>query len=230
MILGTLMQRRGAVEAMTDVLAKVNVSVDSAKLISRWLSAAGHDDAKLTTALRSVMGIEAGKPIPYSEQFVRTLAREVQAAGDAEAGSAVFAASLTNCAACHRIKSRTAEHDAFVNGSFAKGPDLTSVAAGLPLELIIEAIVWPQRQIKEGYEMTTLWLDNGRTVSGYLLAESGKTISIRDLSTGKILEIPADTVEERAKVGSAMPAGFTHTLTRQELRDLARYLSERKSP
>ena len=93
------------------------------------------------------------------------------------------------------------------------------------MELIIESVVWPKRQIKEGFEMTTLLTDDGRAFSGYLTSESNGVVGLRDLATGKVREIPADSIEERINNGTAMPSGFTNSLTRKELRDLISYLA-----
>ena len=110
--------------------------------------------------------------------------------------------------------------------AFSKGPDLTSVAAGLQLELIIESVIWPDRQIKEGYESTTLSTDDGRTFSGYLVSEDNETLRLRNLGTGKVRTISKETIDERAHgKKSIMPSGFTNSLTRKELRDLIRLLA-----
>ena len=93
------------------------------------------------------------------------------------------------------------------------------------MELIVESVIWPNRQIKEGYELTTLLLADGRVVSGYVIAENDGRIALRDLTTGAIEEFAEDAIEERVKKGTAMPAGFTNTLTTTELRDLVAFLS-----
>ena len=222
-ILGTLMQRRGATASIARALATVDVTADDAKLIGRWLSASGHDDAKLVAALKSAMGLSAGESTPYSEQLVLQLAQTVRKSGDARAGKQVFLSSLTNCSACHHVKGVGNPIEVF-----AKGPELTAVGAGLQLELIIESVIWPKRQIKEGYELTTLLLDSGRVVSGYVTAENKASVTIRDLTTGKVREYPHTTIEERLKKGTAMPAGFADTLTQTEIRDLAAYLASLK--
>ena len=219
-ILSTIMRRRGAAEAMAGALKEVKVSSDDAQLISRWLSAFGRDDAALVNTLKSLMGIKAGQITPYSATFVRELASEVRELGDTVAGKRVFVSSLTNCTACHRVQGLSQKLDAF-----PKGPELTAVGAGLPLELIIESVVWPRRQIKEGFDMTTVLTDDGRAFSGYLTSGIGDTVGIRDLATGEVREISADKIEERVSKGTAMPAGFTKALTRDELRDLIAYLT-----
>jgi putative heme-binding domain-containing protein len=219
-VLSIMMNRRGAAEALASKLQQTDLSADDAKLISRWLSAAGHDDPTLINALKTRMGIKPGQSIPYDISIVRSLASEVRQSGDAAAGKQLFLSSLANCTACHRVRNVTTTINAF-----PKGPDLTAVAAGLQLELIIESVIWPKRQIKEGYEMTTILTDDGRALSGYLTSEDVHSVGLRDLATGKVREIPVETIVDRVNKGTAMPSGFTNSLTRKELRDLIAYLA-----
>ena len=219
-VLSTIMNRRGAAPAMTVALQKVDLSADKAKLISRWLSAAGQDDTDLVNALKRRVGIQPGQATAYDALLVQSLAREVRQSGNAAAGKRVFLSSLANCTACHQVQGVTHSVDAF-----SKGPDLSAVGAGLPLELIIESVIWPKRLIKEGYEMTTILTDDGRLLSGYLTSENSETVGLRDLASGDVQEISVETIEDRADKGTAMPSGFTHSLTRQELRDLIAYLA-----
>jgi putative heme-binding domain-containing protein len=217
------MNRRSGAKALAVSLKPAEISADDAKLISRWLSAAGHDDADLVNALKERMGIKQGQSVAYDASLVRSLVEEVRRSGDATAGKQVFLSSLTNCAACHQIQGVTSSVD-----PFPKGPDLTAVAAGLQLELIIESVIWPKRQIKEGFEMTTILTDDGRALSGYLTSEDADTVRLRDLSTGKVREISTKAIEDRVNKGTAMPAGFTNTLTRKELRNLIAFLASLK--
>lgn len=220
-IMNAIMNRRGASAALAQAIPDAELSADNAKLISRWMSASGHDDADLILALKKTMGITASGSPTYNPQFVRDLAAEVRQSGDGAAGRRVFLSSLANCSSCHAIKGLNQPKDAF-----PKGPDLSKVGAGLQLELIIESVVWPKRQIKEGYETTLILTEDGRSLSGYLAGENNGIVRLRDLATGRIHEVRSDTIEERAGKGTAMPSGFTNTLTREELRDLIRFLSD----
>ena len=223
-VLSIIMNRRGAAKAVASTLQQADLSTDDAKLISRWLSAAGHDDPTLINALKTRMGIKPSQSTPYDISLVRSLANEVRQSGDAAVGKQLFLSSLANCTACHRVQNVTKK----TIDAFSKGPDLTAVAAGLQLELIIESVIWPKRQIKEGYEMTTIITDDGRALSGYLTLENAAVIGLRDLATGKVREIPVETIEDRVNKGTAMPSGFINSLTRNELRDLVAYLASLK--
>ncbi|MDG2186542.1 MAG: c-type cytochrome [Mariniblastus sp.] len=223
-VLSTIINRRGGAGAMTVALQKVDLSADKAKLISRWLSAAGQDDTDLVNALKQRVGVQPGQATAYDAALVQSLAQEVRQSGDAAAGKRVFLSSLANCTACHQVAGVTDSVD-----SFSKGPDLSAVGAGLPLELIIESVIWPKRLVKEGYEMTTILTDDGRLLSGYLTSENSETVGLRDLASGDVQQISVETIEDRADKGTAMPSGFTHSLTRQELRDLIAYLAGLKA-
>ena len=61
-----------------------------------------------------------------------------------------------------------------------------------------------------------------------MTSENNGTVGLRDLATGKVREIPAETIEERIKQGTAMPSGFTTSLTREELRNLIAWLASQK--
>ena len=218
-ILEILMQRQGSSAALATRIASADLSLGDAESIARWLSAAGKDEPQLAAALQRVMGIEPVGAIEFDPAFVAKLAEEVETAGDPEAGKLVFNSSLTNCTACHFVGPGPVD-----TKEYFKGPELSAVSAGLPIDLIIQAVVWPARQIKEGYELTTLYLDDGRVLSGYITRRAHLTVTIRDLGSGQEIVVDRDAIEDFDKQGTAMPAGFTRVLSRDQLRDLVAYL------
>ena len=131
----------------------------------------------------------------------------------------IFNSSLTNCTACHFVGAGPVD-----TKEYFKGPELSAVSAGLPVDLIIQAVIWPARQVKEGYELTTLYLDDGRVLSGYITRRAHRTVTIRDLGSGREIVVDRDAIEDFDKQGTAMPAGFTRVLSRDQLRDLVAYL------
>jgi putative heme-binding domain-containing protein len=122
-----------------------------------------------------------------------------------------------NCIACHRIGS---------SGGVV-GPDLTGVGAGMRPDMIIESVLWPKRQVKEGYMSTTLMSDDGRIVSGYIQSEDDRKIVIRNAADGTLNTLQKKNIEERRNAGSLMPPGITASLDPTELRDLIKYLTSR---
>jgi putative heme-binding domain-containing protein len=218
-VLEILMQRRGSTAALATVIESEDISRSDAESIARWLSAAGKDEPQLAAALQRAMGIEPVGEMEFDPAFVAKLAAEVQSAGDVEAGKSIFNSSLTNCTACHFVGAGPVD-----TKEYFKGPELSAVSAGLPVDLIIQAVIWPARQVKEGYELTTLYLDDGRVLSGYITRRAHRTVTIRDLGSGREIVVDRDAIEDFDKQGTAMPAGFTRVLSRQQLRDLVAYL------
>ena len=53
-------------------------------------------------------------------------------------------------------------------------------------------------------------------------------VGLRDLSTGQFRKIPVETIKDRIGKGTAMPSGFTNSLTREELRELIAWLATLK--
>lgn len=207
--------RTGGMEALARALSPRALGADPAKLLSRVVSTAGRNAPELTAVLARAVGASAKTP-DYSDEFVRTLAAEVRGHGDAPRGRTVYDARIANCAACHRI--------AGTGGTV--GPELTSVGTALPVDKIIEAILWPKRQVKEGYLSTVVLTTDGEIIQGYKVQESGKELAIRDAAKNRVVRIPRKRIQAVRDGGTLMPDGLTVGMTREELRDLVRFLSE----
>ena len=106
---------------------------------------------------------------------------------------------------------------------------LSALAAGVPVNIIIESVLWPERQIKEGYLATTVVTKDGGVHSGLVHSEDKKALRILDLASGKITTVQPGAILRRARGGTVMPPGLTSSLTRAELRDLIKYLSTLKT-
>ena len=221
-VLAALLQRNAGADAMAGALGQAEVSADTAKLILRWLNAAGRVEPKLNLVLNKIIGVQSVAPV-YSADFVGVLAEEALAKGDAVNGKKVFQLPLASCTACHAVDG--------VRGAVTsvKGPNLSAVAAGLPVDLLVESVLWPARQIKEGYAATTVITKDGRVLSGFAHSEDKTVLRVRDLATGKIAPVQTANIKQRTSNGTVMPPGLTASLTRAELRDLIKYLSTLKT-
>ena len=212
--LAPLLSRELAIQSLVVELRAAPCSPQTAKLALTTLTAAGRSDMALIATLNAIIGVKNVMPT-YDPAWVAALAAEVTAQGDAEAGKAVIAAPLSGCNACHQIDKQ--------GGTI--GPELDSVGRGVPLELLIEAVVWPNRQIKEGYVAMTLALKDGRRLQGYNVGEANGEIALRDMLTGQVSRLPRGEIKERQEAGSLMPEGLILNMTRHELRDLLAYLA-----
>ncbi|HRJ11583.1 MAG TPA: c-type cytochrome, partial [Prosthecobacter sp.] len=178
------------------------------------LASAGQSDAALTAALGRILGVKNTQPA-YDPAWVEALAAEVKTAGDAEKGRGVYQNPLFGCTACHQIGGQ---------GGII-GPELDAVGRGVPLELLIEAVVWPGRQIKEGYVAANVTMKDGRRLQGYKFSEGGGELQLKELGTGTLLRLALKDIQEHQESGSLMPEGLIVNMTREDLRDLVAYLA-----
>ena len=71
--------------------------------------------------------------------------------------------------------------------------------------------------------------DDGETHTGIIVDRDEVRVNLRD-AAGKVVTIPTADIEEEAEGKSLMPQGLTKFLTRQELVDVVRFLSELGKP
>lgn len=215
-LLAPLLNQRNGTDLLAKALASTKPSADAAKLAHRVMSAAGRGDLALMDVLNRAIGLGPSK-IEYNAALVADLTRE-SASGNAERGREVFLSKLANCTACHKLHGKGGD----------LGPDLSIVGAGRSPEVLIEAVLWPNRQIREGFMLTRVVIDDGQMFTGYKLKETADELHLRDTSNNQIRRIAKETIEDSAEAGSLMPEGLTVAMTRDELRDLIRFLRDLK--
>ncbi len=164
-------------------------------------------------ALSSAGGIAGGNRTLGSAE-IAALVRDVGSQGSAERGEAVFRRAEQQCLKCHAI----------AGAGGRVGPDLVSIGASAQVDYLIESILQPTAKIKENYHSLVVVAD-GRITSGIKVRETDKELVLRDVEDREVA-IPLDAIEEQKDGGSLMPVGLADTLTRAELIDLVRFLSE----
>jgi putative heme-binding domain-containing protein len=158
--------------------------------------------------------VKAAEASPYQPERVARLVDEAKAHGDPARGAEVFAAAQFGCLSCHKIGRQGA----------TVGPDLTEVGRCLTPELIVEAVLWPKRQVIPAYAAIAVATSDGRVLQGYKLSETERDVVLRDVATGKPLTIPRPTIEETRELGTLMPDGLVSAMTFDQQRDLVRFL------
>ena len=98
----------------------------------------------------------------------------------------------------------------------------------MPLDQIVESVLWPDRQIKEGFQAVTLTMTSGKVITGYLEREGDDMLFYRNTTTPWILPLEQKDIVERQNMPTLMPAGLTNSLTEAELLDLIAYLASLK--
>jgi putative heme-binding domain-containing protein len=151
------------------------------------------------------------------EQRRKTLGPAIDAAallalkGDVARGKAVF---LAMCAACHRAGESGIDF----------GPDLSRIATKYDRAALLDQILHPAKVIEAQWQLTTVTLKNGETLSGFIAARTGPDVSLR-LAGGATKNVSAaDIARTSTERISLMPEGLLQSLTAQEAADLLAFM------
>lgn len=188
------------------------ISATAAKTALQTLNSLGKTDAKLSPLLMKIAGINTELPA-YTQDYIRNIVKAANTFGNATEGKKIY--EQAGCIACH-IPGATQSKI---------GPDLSAIARGLPIDMIITEVVWPALNVKEGYEAATITMKDGTVVTGFKQTDTADTLSIRDL-TGAIKPIKKSDTQKIQTGGTLMPDGLTATMNEQQLAHLVKYLSE----
>lgn len=195
------------VQAIADKkIAAKDLSITQAKKIAAF------GDSSLTAKLEAAWG---RVPTHDSAAKIRRIAeiRGILPEGDkgvAARGKAVF---TKNCASCHRL---------FGEGEQI-GPELTGAERG-DLDFLLTSIIDPSAVIRKEYQGQTIALKDGRVLSGLVIEEDGKTLTLFDSQKQKTTIAKSDIEERKAAEASVMPEGVLDMLPDDQIRDLFRYL------
>ena len=145
----------------------------------------------------------------------RKLIVDVRASGSAERGEQIYQRTAMACTTCH-----------LVNGKGGKlGPDLSTLGSYMIPESILESLLNPSTDIKQGYETVVVTRKDQTIVSGLLQRKTDTSVLVRDPS-GKVVSIPTgEVVKVDTSPVSLMPPGLTASLRRDELVDLMTFLT-----
>jgi putative heme-binding domain-containing protein len=147
---------------------------------------------------------------------VKALAADALKTGDAARGEAIYRRKELQCLACH----------AYAGAGGQVGPDMTSIGASAQADYLVDSLLLPSKQIKENYDVTRVVTIDDRVIQGIKVREADGKLVLRD-EKDKEVTIPVKDIAERTKsTKSLMPEGLTDSLTKQELADLVKYLSE----
>ena len=150
-----------------------------------------------------------------SSEHRAALLRDATTTGDFVRGKDVFNRTSLVCSTCH-----------VVNGKGGKlGPDLSTVGSYMTPESLLESLLNPNTDIKQGYETVILTRRDGTVTAGLLQRMAENATLIRD-TTGEVISVPASEIASvDTSPVSLMPPGLTSSLRRDELVDLMTYLT-----
>lgn len=200
--------------ALREAAEKTALPADVAKLAVRAVRLLAKPDDALIAALRKAAGLGSG-PKELSADELAALAKQVAEHGDAARGEAIYRRQELACVKCHAVGGAGGQ----------VGPDILSIGATAQLDYLIESILVPSKKIKENYNAIVVQTDDGRSFAGIKVREADGTLTLRT-ADDQLINIPVKNIEAQGEGQSLMPVGLADDLTRDELVDLVRFLSE----
>ena len=100
---------------------------------------------------------------------------------------------------------------------------MISLGTTAQLDYLVDALLDPNKQVKENYHTMIVLDENGRTYSGIVVRQTDDALLLRD-AEGVEQSVPLSSIEQQQQGVSLMPAGLTDKLTQQELIDLVSFL------
>ncbi len=214
-VINAFLQRKNGPAQLTAALKEAKLPADVAKIAIRAVRSSGLEGKDLIAALTQAGGLTTGLRKLTPEQMKQTIA-DVAKLGDPARGEAIFRRKDQLCLSCHAI--------AGAGGQV--GPDLSSVGASAQIDYLIDSLIEPSKAIKEGFHTMRVDTKKGVTITGIKVREAKDELLLRT-AEDKILAIPTRDIDEKEMLKlSLMPEGLTDPLTRAELIDLVRFLSE----
>ncbi len=205
--------RKDGPATLLKALSNAKLEADIATAGIRIAQATGLDLTETITALTRAGSLQA-VTVDLSKADRAALLSDAEKLGDFKRGAALYNRPALACVSCHAIKGKGGQ----------LGPELGNLATHMVPEGILESLLKPSRQIKQGYESVVITLKNKEIRVGTLQRKTKSAVLLRDAS-GKITSVPSDQIATLdSSAVSIMPPRLTNSLRRDELLDLLHYL------
>jgi len=218
-LLRAFLPQREGTKKLATALESSKLPADNAKLLLRSLRAIGRNDTELTTTLTRLVDERTHQP-EFDEKLLASYVAKARSNGDARRGETIFRHPDLACARCHALGG--------AGGTL--GPDLSAVGTGLSLEQIVESVVWPARQVKEGYQASVIVTKTGEVLHGYEVTGEKDRVLVRTVTDPKPRWLPRDSIAQSTQGATLMPDGLLSPLTEGETADLFAFLSQLGRP
>ena len=122
------------------------------------------------------------------------------------------------CFACHQVKGK----------GVPIGPDMNGINKRRDADYVIRSIILPDEYIVEGFQQTSLEMNDGRKLFGMIQEETEQTVKIY-LLTGQQISVNTKNIRKRNDAkNSSMPSSFSHTLSAQDVADVTAWIMQLK--
>ena len=201
-----LFARTSRLPALLDALAEGVVPAGQLDPARRQSLLEHKDDAISRRARDVIEQSQAGSRQAVVDRYKPALTMK----GDATRGAQVYE---KNCMTCHRIGDK----------GFEVGPNVTEMKKRSAEELITH-ILDPNREVQPNYINYHLVTDDGRDLTGIIVAESATSVTLRRAEgvEDTVLRSSIDELESTSL--SIMPEEFETAITPQDLADLIAFI------
>ncbi|MBS0263442.1 MAG: HEAT repeat domain-containing protein [Planctomycetes bacterium] len=217
-MLDAFLEHKSGSAVLAQALPQAKLHADVAKRALRYMYSVGRNDAELSNVLSAAAGVVADPPPPTQDE-VAELVREVLARGDAARGEKIFRRADLSCMRCHSVSRAGGQ----------VGPELSAVGGSSPVDYMVNAVLNPNLAVKEQFVTRIFETTDGKVLTGIVIDRDESRVRFRD-AQGKTIVLPVADIEAEAEGKSMMPAGLTKFLTKGELLDLIRFVSELGKP
>jgi putative heme-binding domain-containing protein len=211
-VLRAFLGARGAADRLAQALATTRLAPSTARTALQDVTAAGRPEPGLTAVLEGDAAAAGGRA-KTAEERAWILAR-VGTGADAGRGSELYRREALRCVACHRIDREGGR----------VGPNLTAIGSAAQPDYLLESLLDPAKNVKEGYGALVVVTADGQVTSGIPVSRSDTELVLRN-ALDKEVRLQLADIDEEAPGTSLMPAGLVDGLSKEEIADLVRYLS-----
>lgn len=138
--------------------------------------------------------------------------------GNPDNGKKLFKSENLACIKCHKVGNEGADI----------GPALNGVGTKYDRNFLVESVLYPSKQILDGFQQTILRMKDGDVLSGVVKGETDKEVTLFDASATKQQVAKEDIKEREHGKLSLMPEGLQLSLKPEEFADLVAYLETLK--
>lgn len=189
----------GLVDQLTDKKLEQSLTLDLIEAVEATKSAA------LADKLAKIKSTDTNTVAAFQETLY---------GGDARLGAQVFYQhAAAQCGRCHVVRGE----------GTTVGPHLGGIGSKLSREQILQSLIEPSARLAPGFGSVTLTLKDGQKVSGILMEETDKQLTLKT-SEAEPLHIAVARISERQNSPSSMPP-MGGILTKREIRDLVEFLA-----
>lgn len=217
-MVSAFLDRRNGAEKLAAAVAANPPQADAAKRALQYVYSVGQGNSPLAHALSNAAGLGEDPKPPTPEEFKQLIA-DVAAHGDPHRGEAVFRRADLNCMKCHALNK--------AGGDI--GPELAAIGTISPIDYLLTSVLDPDQAIKEVYQTRIFATVDGELLQGIVLKRGGGIVEIKEAS-GAIRKLAEADIDMEKEGKSLMPKGLVKFMTRQDLLDLVRFLSELGKP